>query len=179
MVRPLTHLSLPLLGALSIAACTSEQEASRTEERIRESFLESEIHSVNEQLGTRVRCPEADGGDRLRCTAEATDGTSLTVNALQTDDEGRVKLTTRLLRTRAVEARLSDRLNDRSPPRPVVMGLECQDLIELRAGGRFTCKGRALAMSGEAMNFRLSATLSDDRGAFTYTFRALPSSGRG
>ncbi len=126
-----------------------------------------------------MRCPEADGGDRLRCTAEATDGTSLTVNALQTDDEGRVMLATRLLKTRAVETRLSNRLNDRAPPRPVVMSLECQDLIELRAGGRFTCKGRALAPGGEAMNFRLRATLSDDRGAFTYTLRLSPSSGPG
>lgn len=178
-MRSLLYLSLPLLCALSIAACTSEQQASRTEDRIRESLLELEIQSVNEQFGTRVRCPEADGGDRLRCTAEAADGTSLTVNALQTDDEGRVKLTTKLLETRAVETRLSDRLNDGAPPRPVVLWLECQDLIELRAGGRFTCKGRTLALGGEATNFTLHAKLSDDRGAFTYTSRRAASSGRG
>lgn len=167
------HLSLPLLCTLPIAACTSEDEARRTQDRIREAWVVSNIQAVNEQFGTKAQCPDdvdADKGDRLQCTATAADGTSVTVGVVQTDDEGRVRVSTKLLKTRNVEMRLWDRLNVGAPPRPVVVMFECQDLVEMRNGGHFTCKGRSLLI-GESTDFTLRATFSDDRGAFTYTVR--------
>ncbi len=153
-----------LLCALLFAACTSEQEARERQDRIREAWVEGEISYASEQFDTEADCPDhsdAGDGDAIRCRVESLDGTSLLVDAVQTDDEGRLRLTTRLLETRKTEMVLQDRLTG------TVGGfipIDCTDLVEVKKGGTFECSG-----SGLGVRVAIRAKFTDDGGGFTYT----------
>ena len=154
-----------LLCALPFAACTSEQEAREREDRIREAWVEGEVFGVTEQFGiTEADCPDdsdAGDGDAIRCRVESLDGTSFLVDAVQTDDEGRLRLTTRLLKTRTTEMALENRLNG------TVGGfvpIDCTDLVEVKKGGTFKCSG-----AGLGVRVAIRAKFTDDGGGFTYT----------
>lgn len=160
------RLLVGLLCALPFAACTSEQEAREQQDRIREAWVESEVFGANEQIAaTEADCPDdsdAGDGDAIRCRVESSDGTSLLVDAVQTDDEGRLRLATRLLKTRETEMVLADRLNATVG---VPLGpIDCTDLVEVKKGGTFECSGDTLAG-----NVAIRAKFTDDGGNFTYT----------
>jgi len=159
-------LPLLLLCGLSIAAYTSEKEARDGEDRAREFWVGFNVQTVNEQVPAKVQCPDdvdADEGGRYRCLVTASDGTSVAVNVVQPHYETSLTVTTKLLETRRVETLLRHRLNVGRPPEASVWLLDCQDLVEVKKGGRFTCKGSGMR------DFAVRATFTNDRGRLSYT----------
>jgi len=69
--------------------------------------VELEVLRANEQTASteadRPDHSDAGDGDAIRCRVKSLDGTSLLVDAVQTDDEGRLRLATKLLKTLKTE----------------------------------------------------------------------------
>jgi hypothetical protein len=195
-MRLTLYLPLLLLCALSIAACTSAEEARELEDREREFSLGGKIADYIDQGFGQVQCPDdvdADQGGRYRCVAKAQDGTSVAINVVQPHPESSPSVSTMLLETRKVEMRLrhdfdvgrpSEGLSPRDlvvrdwyaifglyagrPPEARVGLFDCQDLVEVKKGAHFTCKGTV-----NVLDFTVRATFTNDRGMFSYT--VLPS----
>lgn len=162
-------LQLLLLGGLSIAACTSEEEERKRQDSVREFWVAYNVQTVNDQVPAKVQCPDdADERGHFRCVAKASDGPSVAVDVVQGSVESRLTVLTELLETRKVETLLRRRLNAGRPPEALVWRLDCQDLVAVKKGGRFTCEGTAVASS----NFTVRATFINDLGRFSYTVRA-------
>jgi len=174
-MRLTLYLPLLLLCALSIAACTSGQKAREADGRDREFWVSFKIREVNDTLGVpHVQCPDdvdVDEGAHYRCVAKAGDGTSVAVNVVQPRRFATgLRVSTKLLETRKVEMRLRHDLNVGRLSEPGVVLLDCQDLVEVKKGGHFTCQGKALFR-----DLTVRATFTNDRGKFTYTVRSRPS----
>jgi hypothetical protein len=136
MLGAMRHLwSLPLAAlALALGGCTrtiDSEKAGRTITKAVSSRTGSKI--------TKVDCPSgktARKGDTFRCTVVAGDGGSGTVVVTETDDEGTVRVRVPYRDSAATERAMATRLTRRGG-RPV--GVNCPDLIPIRAGIRFTC----------------------------------------
>jgi len=65
------------------------------------------------------------------------------VDVVQTGVESHPRVLTKLLETRKVETFLRHDLNVGRPREALVWLLDCQDLVKVEKGGRFTCEGIA------------------------------------
>lgn len=166
-------LQLVLLCGLSIVGCTSGEEERERQDSVRELSVGLNVQTVNEQVPAKVQCPDdvdADEGRHVRCVVKAADGTSVAVDVVQTGVETNPKVLTKLLETRKVETRLRRDLNVGRPREASVWTLDCQDLVKVEKGGRFTCEGLG-TVPPYIKDFTVRATFTDDLGTYSYTVR--------
>lgn len=146
------------LLALLSAGCArtiDSDKAERTIERL-----------VTAKIGTqvqRVECPSgntAKQGDSFRCRVTGKDDSAADVTVIETDDEGAVRVSARLLPTDETERSLAAKLTGRART-PV--GVDCQDIIEARKGVSFDC-----ATTSGTKTARIRARQTDDEGRVRY-----------
>jgi hypothetical protein len=176
-------LPLLLLCALSMAACASEEKTRQAEDDARELHVAIAIQTVTEQAAPEVQCPDdvdTDAGARYRCVATARDGTSVVVDAVQPSDGSTIpRVSTKLLlETHEVEMRLRHDLTFGRLSDAGVFLLDCQDLVEIKKGGHFTCKGTTGGPVPDPagprllpFDFTVRATFTNDRGMINYMMR--------
>lgn len=146
------------LLALLASGCASTIDSDKAERSIE--------RLVTTKIGThvqRVECPSgntAKEGDTFRCRVTGKDGSAADVTVTETDDEGAVRVSARLLPTDETERSLAAQLThrDRKP-----VGVDCQDIIEARKGVIFDCATTSGTKAG-----RIRARQTDDEGRVRY-----------
>ncbi|MEY2513146.1 MAG: hypothetical protein QOJ89_504, partial [bacterium] len=156
MLGAMRHLwSLPLAAlALAFGGCTRTIDSEKAERTITKS-----VSSRTGSKITKVNCPSgktAGKGETFRCTVVAADGESGSVVVTETDDQGTVRVRVPYRDSAATERAMATKLTRRGG-RPV--GVDCPDLIPIRAGIRFTC-----IMDSEGRRGRIEARQIDAAG---------------
>jgi hypothetical protein len=125
--------------------------------------------AVEEQVGAPVRsivCPNEvplKANANFTCAVVGVDGTKGIATATQTDDKGRIRVDATFLHKEAAEQSIQADLRKRAPRAEVV----CQDIIVVKAGGKFVCQ----ADLGE-IRATVRATQTSGSGAFTYNVQS-------
>jgi len=171
-MRFLFCVSIVLLCALSMSACTSEEdkrEARALKDRqdtfyagLAEERIKQEVIHITGEISTMVECPDAlDEFVRLGCTATTSGdpGERLKI-AVRRDAKGNPRVKTKLLDTAHFERRLLEGLETTAPDR-TMWEMDCPKLVQRRKGARFVCRGKGILQN------RQGATRCIVRGRFS------------
>lgn len=155
MTRPPVAAILLAGLACAVAACGALDTAQL------EELTAQRIESVIGVAPAAVDCPddvEAKAGDAFSCTVTGTDGTSAEIQVVQTNDEGNVEVTGKLLRTRELEQAIIDQLG--------ATQVSCPEIVAVEAGKTIEC---AAAAGEDAAT--VVVTIENDNGDVTFRRR--------
>lgn len=153
--RRATVAALGLAGVLGLTACGGTLDTGELEDQTSQAIADD----IGVQVDS-VDCPddiEAKAGSRFTCTATAADGTTASVEVVQTDDEGNVQISAELVNIPSIESELVQQIGGAAT-------VDCPDsLIVASKGTTFTCD----ATDEDGTTGKIEVTFQNDQGRFT------------
>lgn len=148
------EVALSLAAASVLAACGGTLDTGELEQQTKQAIVDDIGVAVES-----VDCPddvEAKAGARFECVATGTDGSTAAVNVVQTDDEGNVKISAKLVNIPSVEAELARQIGGDST-------VDCPDtLVIARRDTSFVCEATDKDTTG-----KIRVTFQNDEGRFS------------
>lgn len=154
-----------VIAALALAGCEASVSIDRSLNTGRaERVLKAGILAQTPVAVAAVDCPSdvsAKKGVRFTCTARGADGSKAPVAVVVTDSKGNVRWNADLVDQTRVESAITGLVKRRMG---VTGGtVDCPDVVELRARGRYSCALRA----PDGSTATAKVTLEDDTGRFS------------